>query len=102
MTTQHSGADSDFLSSYIIPVPCGVINSTDVVSPLMQRCMEDSPQGFGSVEVKPLPAIVLAGLGSGFGYRLFIAQMVHDSAGTSRGKLSVSEGGRFRMHMCHP
>lgn len=32
----------------------------------------------------------------------FYCPMVHDSVGTSRGKRAVSEGGRFRIHVCHP
>lgn len=53
-------------------------------------------QGFDCAEKAALcQRLSRPGLGSGFGYRFFIAQMVHDSAGTSQGKVSVSEGGRF-------
>lgn len=32
----------------------------------------------------------------------FYCSVVHDSKGMSQRKLSVSESGRFRIHMCHP
>lgn len=32
----------------------------------------------------------------------FYCSMGHDSLGTSQWKLSVTEGGRFRIHVCHP
>ena len=87
--------------SHIVPVPRCWRSSTDVVSPPMESRLGTQSAGiqfFGAAaSASDCPARIRVWV------RLlaFYFSMVHDSAVTFQQKLSVSEGGRFRIHVCH-